>query len=136
MSDVVKTAETALRRLAEGFETGNFQSYFDMLTDDFTFWMPTGEFRGKNVGKELAARNYRFVAEAPDTKIKFSPPFSVTSNENTVVFEFEDGGTIMGKPFTNRVVFSMDVRGDKISGFREYVGDIDLELFSGTSGNS
>lgn len=134
MSDAVKTAETALSCLAEGFESGNFQSYFDMLTDDFTFWMPTGEFRGKNVGKELAARNYKFIAEAPNTKIVFSAPYSVTSNENTVVFEFEDGGTILGKPFKNRIAFSMDVRGDKICGFREYVGDIDPELFAQAAG--
>lgn len=136
MNQTIKTAEQALRLLANGFETGDFKPYLDMLTDDFTFWMPTGEFRGKNVGKELAARNYQFIAEAPNTKIEFSAPYSVTSNENTVVFEFEDGGVIMGKPFKNRIAFSMDVRGDKLCGFREYVGDIDPELFSQTSGKS
>jgi ketosteroid isomerase-like protein len=134
MNTTLETAERALRLLAPGYETGNFGPYLEMLTDDFTFWTPTGAFRGKNVGKEAAARNYRFIAEAPNTKIHLSTPYSVTSGDSTVIFELEDGGTLLRHPFQNRVVFAMDVRGDQICGFREYVGDVDLELFSQISG--
>ena len=58
-------------------------------------------------------------------------PFRTTASGGTVVFEIEDGGTLMGKEFTNRVVFSMDVRDGRVSSFREYVGDVDPDLFGG-----
>lgn len=122
--DPVAVAEDALRLLEQGFETGDFAAYLELLTDDFTFWVPAGPMRGMHIGRDAAARNYAFVSAAPGTRIQFSPPFSVTRNDSTVVFELEDEGTILGRPFQNRIALAFEVRDGRISGFREYVGDV------------
>lgn len=50
--------------LAEGHQRGNSKPYLDMLTEDYTFYAPVGEFRGKNVGKEKAKAFYDTMTAA------------------------------------------------------------------------
>lgn len=54
--------------------------------------------------------------------IRFVCTDRVTSNENTVGFEFRDQDPMWGQPYKNRVAVSFDVRGDKICFDREYFG--------------
>ena len=39
-----------------------------------------------------------------------------------MVFEFRDEGLLLNQPYKNRVAVSFDVRGEQISGYREYFG--------------
>jgi len=93
-----------------------------MLTDDFTFWFPTGKFHGLNVGKERAQEFLQYVSESFSSGITLTSVDRVTSNETTVVFEFRDEGMLLGQPYKNRVAVSFDVCGDKICSYREYFG--------------
>lgn len=122
----IDIALRAFGYLADGHQRGSFQHYLDMLTDDYTFYAPVGEFRGKNVGKERAAAFYNTITAAK-ADFTFSKPLRITSNGYTVVIEFTDEGTIMGQTYFNRIASSFDIKGDKICGYREYFGDIDLE---------
>lgn len=126
MSDdpVTTTALRAWRALADAHDAGDFTAYLDMLTEDYVFSMPLGAFRGEHRGREAAAECYRQIA-ASDPKLVFEEPMRVTREGDTVVVEFEDAGTIMGRPYRNRIASSFDVRGDRICGYREYFGDID-----------
>jgi ketosteroid isomerase-like protein len=119
--NTLKVAHQAFEHFTHGLATGEWNSFMDMLSDDFTFWFPVGPYHGLNVGKERVYEFFHYVSEA------FKPGLSVTldritSNETTVVFEFRDEGWLRGEPYKNRVAVSFDVRGNQICAYREYFG--------------
>ena len=122
----IETALLAFRYLAEGHKAGSFDNYLSLLTDDYTFYAPAGEFRGMNVGKQRAKQFYDAITAAKADFI-FSDPLRVTNNDDTVVIEFTDEGTIMGFPYFNRISASFDIKDGKIYGYREYFGDISMD---------
>ena len=119
--NTMEAAHRAFQHFTHGLATGEWQLFLDMLTEDFTFWFPMGPYHGLNVGKERAIVFFQYVSEAFSQGLSLTLD-RVTSNENTVVFEFRDEGLLFGQPYKNRVAVSFDVRGDKICGYREYFG--------------
>ncbi|BAY13076.1 hypothetical protein NIES2098_62690 [Calothrix sp. NIES-2098] len=123
----LQTAQQAFDYLAQGWATGNFQPFIDMLADEVIFWLPVGKQRDKSSeyeDKQQIIARLGTRAERGD-RLKFSPPDRVSSNDITVTFEFESQGNIRNQPFQGRNAISFDIKGDKISGIREYLGDID-----------
>jgi ketosteroid isomerase-like protein len=120
-ANTLAVARQAFAHFEHGLATGEWQAFFDMLTDDFSFWFPLGQFKGLNVGKARAIEFFNYVSEVYSTGLTLTLD-RVTSNETTVVFEFRDEGLMWGKPYKNRVALSLDVRDDKICGYREYLG--------------
>ncbi|BAZ40430.1 hypothetical protein NIES4101_63910 [Calothrix sp. NIES-4101] len=117
-----KVAKQAFDNLMYGFETSDWNPLLNILTDDFTFWFPIGEYHGLNVGKERAKDFFQYVTEVFGQTIKLTTVERVTSSETTVVFEFRDEGMMRGQPYKNRIAISFDVRDEKICGYREYLG--------------
>ncbi|ARV59120.1 ketosteroid isomerase [Nostocales cyanobacterium HT-58-2] len=117
----LKVAHKAFEHFQHGLATGEWNQFFDMLTEDFSFWFPMGKFHGLNEGKEKAREFFQYVSQAYKNGL-FVTLDRVTSNETTVVFEFRDEGMLFGELYKNRVAVSFDVRGDKICGYREYFG--------------
>lgn len=129
---------TALRAwdcLAEGHLNGNFQGYLEMLTEDYVFFMPLGEFRGRNMGRDRAAQCYRAITQAKP-RLTFLAPSLILVHNNTVVIEWEDEGTLMEMPYRNRIVGVFEVRGERVCGYREYLGNIDLEVIGAIAASS
>jgi ketosteroid isomerase-like protein len=122
LENTLKVAHQAFEYLIHGMETGEWNLFLDMLTEDFTFWFPMGKFQGLNVGKERAQEFFQYVTQAFSPGLKLTSLDHVTSNETTVVFEFRDEGKLFGEPYKNRVAVSFDVRENKICGYREYFG--------------
>ena len=60
----IAVAQKAFEHFTHGLATGDWQSFLDILTDDFYFWFPVGKFHGLNVGKEQAKEFFEYVAEA------------------------------------------------------------------------
>ncbi|PPJ62198.1 nuclear transport factor 2 family protein [Cuspidothrix issatschenkoi] len=120
--NTLKIAQQAFDYFTQGLATGNWQNLLDMLTDDFSFWFPTGKFHGLNIGKERAKEFFAYVSEAFKTGIKIASLDNITSNEKTVIFEFRDEGNLFEQPYKNRVAVAFDVRDDKICSYREYFG--------------
>lgn len=120
--NTLKVAQQAFEHFTQGLETGEWQAFLDMLTDDFTFWFPMGKFQGLNTGKERAKEFFEYVSEAFKPGLKLTSLDSITSNKKTVIFEFRDEGNLLGQPYKNRVAVAFDVRGDKICSYREYFG--------------
>ncbi|WGV23633.1 nuclear transport factor 2 family protein [Halotia branconii] len=122
-----KIAQQAFDHLAQGWSTGEFQPYIDMLSDQVKFWIPVGKQRNTSFGYEskeqIIARLWR--RKEKGDRLTFSPPDRVTSNDKTVTFEFESQGTIANQPFKGRNAISFNVKNGKISDVREYFGDID-----------
>ncbi len=119
--NTLKVAHQAFEHFKYGLATGEWNSFIDMLTEDFSFWFPMGKFHGLNEGKEQARAFLQYVAETFNEGLTLTLD-RVTSNETTVVFEFRDEGKMWGQPYKNRVAVSFDVRGDKICAYREYFG--------------
>lgn len=123
----IEIARQAFDDLAQGWATGNFRPFIDMLTEDVVFWLPVGKQRDNSFeyeDKQQIIARLRKRTEAGN-RLMFSPPDYVTSNDITVTFEFESQGTIHNQPFKGRNAISFDIKGDKIAGVREYFGDID-----------
>ncbi|GAX34132.1 nuclear transport factor 2 family protein [Nodularia sp. NIES-3585] len=118
----LKIAQQAFDHFTHGLATGEWEAFLDMLTEDFTFWFPVGKFHGLHEGKDRAREFFQYVSESFNSGLQLTSLDSVTSNETTVVFEFRDEGLLLNQPYKNRVAVSFDVRGEQISGYREYFG--------------
>ncbi len=118
----IEVAQKAFDKFTHGLLTGEWETFLDMLTDDFTFWFPIGKFHGLNEGKDRAREFFKYVSEAYSEGLSITSVDRITSNETTVVFEFRDEGPMFGKPYKNRVAVSFDIRGDKVCAYREYLG--------------
>jgi hypothetical protein len=122
--DIKNIALTAFEFFSEGWNTGNFDKYLAMITDDFTFSFPEGKHAGVFTGKEGKGH---MIAKCLDhskmgERLVLNPPFKITMGENTVVLEFEAEGNLGGKYYLGNIAISFDISGDKVSGFREYNG--------------
>lgn len=120
--NTMAVAQQGFEYFSHGLATGEWDSFLDMLTDDFTFWFPVGSFHGLNQGKERARAFFEYVSELFSPGIAITSIERITSSDTTVVFEFRDEGKMRGEPYKNRIAVSFDIRGDKICGYREYLG--------------
>ncbi len=118
----LKVAQQAFDHFTHGLATGEWEVFLDMLTEDFTFWFPMGKFHGLNEGKDRAREFFQYVSQSFNSGIQITSLDRITSNDTTVVFEFRDEGLLSHQPYKNRVAVSFDVRGEQISGYREYFG--------------
>lgn len=118
----MEVARRAFDHFRNGLARGEWEPFLGMLTDDFTFSFPTGKYQGQHRGKDKAAEFFKYVSETFSEGIVITEVLKVTGNETTVVFEFRDEGKLRGQPYKNRVAVSLDVRGDRISAYREYFG--------------
>ncbi|GEM_PF-1172632 len=118
----MQVAQRAFDHFRRGLATGQWQPFLDMLSDDFTFYFPTGKYQGLHVGKAKAAEFFHYVASVFTEGVQITEVLRVTADEKTVVFEFRDEGKLHGQMYKNRVAVSLDVCGDKICGYREYFG--------------
>ncbi|OUL35773.1 nuclear transport factor 2 family protein [Nostoc sp. 106C] len=120
-------AHQAFEAFTQGWTTGDFQPFLELLTDEFTFWYPYGKYRGKFTGQagkaQMIAKCHEH-SEAGD-RLTFSSPHHITSSNTTVMFEFECEGVIDKQPYEGRIAIALEVSNGKISGFREYFGDVD-----------
>ena len=122
---VAQTLEVGQRGFAafqKGLGTGDWNDFLVLLTDDFSFYFPQGKYQGAHQGKDQAKEFFAYVSRAFPGGIKITEVMHVTAGEDTVVFEFKDEGTLRDAPYKNRVAVSWNIRGDQISGYREYFG--------------
>jgi ketosteroid isomerase-like protein len=122
VANTIKVGMEAFDRFKKGVQKGDWDSFFDMLTDDFTIFFPRGEFQGERKGKENAIKFFKYVGETFKDGFTVVEMLRITASETTIVFEMRDEAILNGKPYKNRVALSWDVRGDKISAYREYFG--------------
>ncbi len=113
---------TAYDHFIKGVQKGEWQEFFEMLTDDFIIFFPRGEFQGESKGKARAMQFFKYVSETFKGGFTVTEVLRVTASETTIIFELRDEAILNGKPYKNRVALSWDVRGDKISAYREYFG--------------
>lgn len=126
--DVKKVAKTlkvgmkGYEYFLKGINTGEWQAFFDMLTDNFTVFFPRGEFQGETKGKKRAMEFFKYVSDTFNKTFKVVEVLRITANETTIVFELRDEALLRGNPYKNRVAISWDIQGNKIAAYREYFG--------------
>ena len=122
---VAHTFEVGQRGFAafqKGLAAGRWDEFLAMLTDDFSFYFPQGKYQGFHHGKNKAKEFFAYVSTAFPEGLKVTETLHVTAGEDSIVFEFKDEGTLRGAPYKNRVALSWNIRGNQISGYREYFG--------------
>jgi ketosteroid isomerase-like protein len=122
-SEILRVAEAGFAAFSHGLATGEWADFLALLSDDFRFWFPAGPFQGWNQGKDQAAK---FLAAASQV---FSDSLTlqverITQGDNTVIFEVQSQGTMLGHPYQNQAAIAFDIQGDKIITYREYLGVI------------
>lgn len=106
----------------QGLATGQWQDFLGMLSDDFEFYFPIGQYKGLNQGKAKAAEFFEYVALVYNQGLQITELLRMTASEQTVVFEFRDEGLMRGEMYRNRVTVSWDIRDGQITRYREYFG--------------
>lgn len=119
-------ASQAFERFRHGLASGDWQGFFEMLAEDFSFYFPQGKWLGLHQGKDKAVEFFSYVSTVFPRGLTLTLD-RVSAGEQTVVFEFRDEGEMLlpgqpPRPYKNRVAVSLDVRGDKLVGYREYFG--------------
>ena len=117
-------AEKAFEHFQHGLATGEWGGFLGMLTEDFTFCFPQGQWQGCHEGRDKADQFLHYVSAAFNEGLFVKEVVRVTGHGDTVVFEFWDEGKLFGKMYDNRIAISLDIRGDKICGYREYFGKV------------
>ena len=121
--DIKETAQTAFEGFARGLASGEWDSFLSLLTDDFNFWFPAGPFQGMNVGKARAAEFFQAVSRIFNEGLEIQLERTFYS-ETTVLFEVRSRGKMFGQPYENQAAVSFDICGDRVCGYREYLGVI------------
>ncbi|MFQ3680641.1 nuclear transport factor 2 family protein [Roseiflexus sp.] len=119
--DPRSVALRAFHHFCAGLASGEWEPFLGMLSDDFHFWFPRGQYKGLNTGKDRAREFFTYVSSV------FAEGLTVTLDRvigsgSTYVFEFRDEGKLRGQPYANRVAIALDVRGHQICAYREYFG--------------
>ena len=106
----------------KGMTTNEWDDFLAMLTDDFEFFFPSGEWNGLHHGKAKAAEYFALVKKIAPGGFTIVELMHTSVNEDTIVFEFKDEALMFGKEYKNRVAMSWNIRGEQICGQREYFG--------------
>ncbi|EKU99962.1 ketosteroid isomerase-like protein [Leptolyngbya sp. PCC 7375] len=121
--EILNVAEAAFQDFSQGLSTGDWSRFLAWLSDDFTFWFPAGPFKGLNSGKEKATDFFAMVSKVFPEGLTLTLERTFSSG-NTVLFEVRSQGLMLGHPYENQAAISFDIAGDKVCGYREYLGVI------------
>ncbi|MGB3292666.1 MAG: nuclear transport factor 2 family protein [Phormidesmis sp.] len=122
-SEMIETAQAAFQEFSQGLASGEWSPFLSRLSEDFTFWFPAGPFKGINTGKDRAQDFFMMVSKLFPEGLSLKVE-RVMSDENTVLFEVRSHGLMLGQPYENQAAISFDIRGEKVCGYREYLGVI------------
>jgi ketosteroid isomerase-like protein len=121
--ETLNIAQAAFQDFSHGLATGDWSKFLAWLSDDFTFWFPSGPFKGLNMGKERAAAFFASVSKIFPEGLSLTVE-RIFSQDSTVLFECRSQGKMLGHPYENQAAISFDIAGDKICAYREYLGVI------------
>ncbi len=106
----------------KGMTTMDWSDFVAMLTDDFEFYFPQGEWKGLHQGKAKAEEYFALCKKIAPAGFTIVELMHTTVGEDTIVFEFKDEAMIFGNAYKNRVAMSWTLRGEQICSQREYFG--------------
>jgi ketosteroid isomerase-like protein len=117
--------EAAYQKFLDGWATGNWQPFLDVLSEDLIFQYPAGTFRGRHLapeGKPAMVAWANGHKEAGD-RIQITPSLSIFQDD-WGIFTANSTGTYNGESYEGNEAYFLRVQGDQIVEYREYIGDI------------
>lgn len=117
--------EYAYQKFLDGWATGNWQPFLDLLSDDLIFQYPAGVYKGRHLaseGKPAMVAWANAHKEAGD-RIQITPSLSVFQDD-WGIFTANSIGTYNGEPYDGNEAYFLRVQGHQIVEYREYIGDI------------
>jgi hypothetical protein len=118
--DTLAIANLAFEAWKMGLATGNWERFLNLLTEDFTFSFPVGKYQGIHQGKESAKEFFEYVSKIYSEGLKVDLKRTLQSDQ-TVIFEIESFGKMLGQAYHNQASVFFEVRDKKISHYREYL---------------
>lgn len=122
--EALRICSIGLQRFREGWATGAWRPFLDLLAPCFVQRVPIGPLRGREVGLDEARKHFRSLTLL-GARLTLGEPSRVAVSESGAVFELEVKGELYGLPYRNHLALSLDVRGGRITAMREYFGDLD-----------
>jgi ketosteroid isomerase-like protein len=124
---VIDAARVVARRaytyLCQAGETGDWALLLDMLTDDFEFLFPAGQYQGQHRGSQGHALFRSWAAHRQTSRSTKTLELELDAGE-WMVFCVNSAGKDAQGPFQTHVALFFRVRDQQISAYREYIGDI------------
>ncbi len=119
--------QEAFAKLSNGWVTGDYKPFTDMLDDNAVYQFPAGSFRGDIQGKANLIQLYEGMNQfMQGNQIIITELLNITTNDDTVVYEFEDKVDFSETvKYVNKIVFSFSFNEEgKIYRYAEYIGDV------------
>lgn len=127
-----KIAQAAFRAWEKGENTGDYQDFKNLLSPHFNlFSHPLQPARGVFKDSIALTKINELIAlrEKSPNNLKFSN-IQMTKNQNTYVFIFDSEGKVGGGfSYLGWNIIVLIVEQSKVTGFREYFGDIEPNWF-------
>jgi hypothetical protein len=121
-------AKAAFKAFEAGEKSGNYRDFKALVSDQFNAYShPLQPSRGVFKGAEAKSKMLELVAQREKT------PNSLTFSEvvhhcaaSTCLFQFNSEGQVGGGfPYKGYNVIALTVQNGKLTGFREYLGDLE-----------
>lgn len=125
-------AQAAYQAWQAGERTGNYTEFKALLSDNFNLFSHPSAVRGVYKEKKALEKMMELIKsrEQVPNQLTFSNPLFMMGNDKVAV-QFDSEGTVMNGQFPykgyNIIVFYFEQ--NKISGFREYYGDVEPAWF-------
>ena len=118
--DTLAIANLAFEAWKTGLATGGWEAFLNLLTEDFSFSFPVGKYQGIHQGKDSAKEFFEYVSKIYSEGLQVDLKRTLQADQ-TVIFEIESSGQMLGQAYHNQASVFFEVRGKKICNYREYL---------------
>ena len=118
--------DQAYQQFVQGWATGNWQPFLDLLSDDLIFQYPAGAYKGRHLapaGKQKMIDWAHFYSERGD-RIHIHTNFQMINGE-WALFCANSVGKYNGEDYEGNEAYLLRMRDNQVIEFCEYIGDID-----------
>jgi ketosteroid isomerase-like protein len=127
-----KSASAAFAAFGIGERTGNYAGFKALISQNFAVYShPVQPMRGVFKGASALEKLNELIAQREKTSngLTFSNIQRFCSGD-TCIFQFDSEGLIAGGfPYKGNNIIALSVVGGKVTGFREYLGDVEPMWF-------
>jgi ketosteroid isomerase-like protein len=118
--DTLAIANLAFEAWKTGLATGGWEAFLNLLTEDFSFSFPVGKYQGIHQGKDSAKEFFEYVSKIYSEGLQIDLKRTLQTDQ-TVIFEIESSGQMLGQAYHNQASVFFEVRDEKICHYREYL---------------
>lgn len=117
--------ENAYQQFLNGWATGNWHSFLNLVSDDLIFQYPAGIYKGRHLAPEgkLKMVAWANAHGSAGDRIQIIPSLKLFQDD-WGFFSANSIGTYNREPYDGNEAYVLRVRGNQVIEYREYIGDI------------